>query len=128
MGKHTRKPPSRIRYEETHPVVSCRVPRITYDLIQQVKETQGRSLGDMLRIGMGTLKVQFQNEDEIRKEAYAEGHDDGFDEAEQKFKVAYPCSVCGGIVVLESENEKKAASKYMQEHRWSHSRCLHREQ
>ena len=123
MAKRSQKPPSRVKYEESHPTVSCRVPRETYERLQAIKEKQGKSFADILRIGMGILKAKAKKEGEVREEAYSEGYDDGYREAKQEFKVTYPCSVCGKTITLNSEGEKEAASGYMEEYGWGHAEC-----
>lgn len=119
MAKGKRKAPSRIRYEQSHPTISCRVPRETYDRLQDIKLKEKRSFADILKIGLGMLELRAEEKDE----AYSRGHDDGYLEAELEFKVTFPCSVCGKTIALRSKEAKQAASKYMQEHSWGHSEC-----
>lgn len=119
MAKRSQKPPSRVKYEESHPTVSCRVPRETYERLQAIKEKEGKSFADILRIGMGILKAKAKKEDK----AYSQGYEQGYNEAEREFKVTYACSVCGKTITLNSEGEKEAASGYMEEHGWGHAEC-----
>jgi len=123
MTKEKRKAPSRVRYERNNPTVSCRVPREIYDTLQDIKEREGKSSADILKIGLGILKVKAEKRDEIREEAYSEGYNDGYRNAELEFKIMYPCSVCGETIALSSEKAKRAASKYMEEHGWGHAEC-----
>jgi hypothetical protein len=47
-----KKTPSRIKYEQSHPTVSFRVSREFYDRLQAVKEAEGRSYTDALKVGV----------------------------------------------------------------------------
>ena len=52
-GKH--KPPSRIRYEKTHPTVSVRVDETTYRQLKGLKQRSGISLAGILLVGLEKL-------------------------------------------------------------------------
>ena len=51
-GKRKRVPPSRKRYEQTHPVVSARVDVETYKELQELKRVSGISVADLVRVGL----------------------------------------------------------------------------
>jgi hypothetical protein len=125
MAKATkRKAPSRVRYEHGHPTVSCRVPREVYNRLQKVKEAEGQSFADILKIGLGILEVRVKEEAKVRKQGYAKGHTKGYAEAESLYKVTYFCSVCRGLITVTTRGEKEAIRQYMQEHRWDHGACI----
>jgi len=128
MGKAAskRKPPSRLRYEQSHPTVSCRVSRIIYDRMKKVKKTQGKSFSDILKIGLGVLEVQAKNEAELTKQGYNRGYNKRYADAELLFNITYPCDVCGKTITATSKDEKEAIRRYMQEHRWGHGECHER--
>ncbi len=123
-----RKAPSRVRYEQGHPTVSCRLPRNFYDKLRAVIDAEGKSFADVLKTGLGILEVRVKEEEEIRKKVHAEGYREGYTEAERLYKVTYPCSVCGGTITVTSANEKEAINKYMLEHGWGHNLCHERKQ
>ncbi|HLF08076.1 MAG TPA: hypothetical protein VI789_01830 [Dehalococcoidia bacterium] len=52
MPKSKNKPPSRQRYDRTHPVIAIRV---TQDMLTEMEalRANGRSWGDILRVGLG---------------------------------------------------------------------------
>ncbi len=54
-GKH--KPPSRIKYESSHPTVSCRVSRGLYDKLTEVRENDGKSFADLLKESLGVQQA-----------------------------------------------------------------------
>jgi predicted CopG family antitoxin len=121
-----KKTPSRIRYEQAHPTVSCRVPRKVYDRLQKVKIAEVKSFSDIIKIGLGILEVKAEEEGNIKKQSHADGYRKGYAEAERLYRVTYPCSICGKTVELISTNAKQVASGYMQEHGWGHRACHER--
>ena len=120
-----RKAPSRARYEQAHPTVSCRIQKEVYDRLQAIKSVEGKSFADVLKIGLGILAVQAKEEG-VRKRAHAEGYKKGYAEAERLYKVIYRCCVCRRMITVTSINEKEAINQYMQEHGWGHEECHER--
>ena len=62
------------------------------------------------------------------KRGFKEGKDAGYmlgyDEAEEEFKITYPCSVCGKQLVMRPGDKDHIAMKGdMREHGWEHSSC-----
>lgn len=127
MAKVTNKksPPSRIKYEQSHPTVSCRVSRDFYDRLLEAK-VEGNSFADILKLGLGELEVRVKKLEEARKQGRDEGYKKGFTEASLCYKVTYPCSVCGEVIEVTSQQEKQAISEFMQERGWAHQECLER--
>lgn len=124
MAKITRrKAPSRVRYERGHPTVSCRIPRAVYNRLREVKEVEGQSFADILKIGLGILEVQVKEEAEVREQGHTKGYKRGYAAAERLYKVTYPCNVCREMLTVTDRDEKEAIKRYMQEHRWGHSTC-----
>ena len=121
-----RKAPSRARYEQAHSTVSCRIPREVYDRLRAVKEAEGKSFADILKIGLGIIEVRVKEEGETRKQGYDNGYRKGYAEAERTYKVTYPCSVCRKTIELTSKEAKRAANQYMQQHGWGHKECHER--
>ena len=128
MVKSARRksPPSRIKYEQAHPIVSCRVPRDIYDKLQTIKGAGGKSFTDFLKLGMDLAERDNKEAAKIRKQGRDEGYHKGFADAELRYKVTYPCSVCGQTMVVTDENEKKAIEGYMAQAGWQHSECRRR--
>ena len=53
-GKATHKPPSRIRYEQSHPTVSCRLDKDTHALLKQrLEDLGGVSFADFVKDSLG---------------------------------------------------------------------------
>jgi hypothetical protein len=72
MTKGKLKPPSRIKYEQGHPTISCRVPRKIYRRMQAIKEKEERSFTDILKVGLGILELKAKKDEQ----AYSRGYDD----------------------------------------------------
>lgn len=112
MKKSHHQPPSRERYNAKHPTVSIRVNEVVYYQLKKLREKSGKTLGDILR---EALKEQAPSV----KDAYQ----NGFMAARILCEVKYKCSRCGGTLVVNSDEEKRAIAGYMKEHHWGHSSC-----
>ena len=56
QGKRRSTPPSRQRYEASHPTVSFRVDLNLYAELKALKQTSNLSVADVLRVGLGICK------------------------------------------------------------------------
>ena len=56
-GKRRSIPPSRRRYEASHPTVSFRVDLDLYAQLKGLKEKANLSVADVLRVGLGICKL-----------------------------------------------------------------------
>ena len=117
MPRKRHVPPSRIRYEQSHPTISIRVQRELHDRLAELKQMSGKSVADVVR---EALEVQAPS---VRK-AYERGRANGFKAAERQYRVDYRCSVCGGTLTIMEKNEKEAAAQCMREHGWAHNSCI----
>jgi hypothetical protein len=117
MKKKAHKPPSRIKYDESHPTLSTRVDRKLYDDVKEIQRLTNKSLTEI-------FKEAVRKQKPWAKDAYDLGKKDGYDSAKREFAVTYKCSVCGGTLTVTSEEEKKAAAQCMREHGWGHSKCV----
>jgi hypothetical protein len=108
MAKATHKPPARIRYEQSHPTVSCRLDKDTHDLLKQRLEALGR------------LQLKKSDLEELHGRAWIEG----FTDATEKWGIWYYCAVCGKRIDMSPNgDDHKAMIGYMKEHRWAHAGC-----
>ena len=55
-GKRRPVPPSRTRYQRSHPTGALRVDLDLYDRLKGLKEQAGLSVADVLRVGLGICK------------------------------------------------------------------------
>ena len=56
--KDKRSPASRLRYEAANPTVSVRISQEFRDELDEIRETSGMSLGDILKAGLDQLSCQ----------------------------------------------------------------------
>ena len=111
--------PSRKRYEASHPVISVRVAKQIYDHLQEARQN-GQSYGDVLRVGLGIQKNNLQPLQE--KIEILELENMELEELAERRTIRYPCSVCNGTLVVESEQEKEVCRKALRG-RFCHSTC-----
>ena len=123
MSTPKRKAPSRIRYEQGHPTVSCRVSRELYERLGEVKQREGKSFSHILKVGLGIVEAEGKVAEELLDEGYRLGYGEGYEAAELRFKVSFTCFVCGETIPVDAEETKRAAREYLEEHGWSHIRC-----
>ena len=116
MKKKVHKPPSRVKYDESHPTVSARVDQKLYDELKELQKLTKKSLTDILREAVRKQKPW-------AKDAYDLGQKAGYESAKREFAVTYSCSVCGGVLTVSTQNERKAIAQYMRESGWSHDKC-----
>ena len=112
MVKKKQPPPSKIKYDKSHPIISIRVSQDLKEQLDEIREMSGKSIGDILREAVGVQGVSIKN-------AWKRGVSQG----KGLYGVNYKCSVCGGNMLIESANAKKAAAIYMREHGWHHGDC-----
>ncbi len=124
--KKKRKSPSRLKYELNHPTVSFRNTPELDGALRAVKQSEGKSNTDVMKIGLGLLEVKAANEKEAREKGYKEGFMQGYKMAKSKYCVIYLCKVCGKTMEITSAEEKAAARKHMQEDGWGHADCIDR--
>ncbi len=114
-GDKRRKSPSRIKYDQNNPTVSGRVPKRTRDKLYANLAKQGMTLPDALRVLAGELEIKVRPSDEARQL--------GYKEAENRYMVTFPCSLCGEMISITNPKTKEAVSRYMTEHGWAHAEC-----
>lgn len=116
-------PPSRVRYEQSHPTVSCRVSKEMYDRLTLAKQAEGKSFAAILKLGLGIIEEGVKKQVEVRKKGWNEGYKKGYADAMNRYKVTYHCAKCGQLMEVQHPNEKQAIDEYMKEKGWFHSEC-----
>lgn len=121
MARSTHKPPARIRYEQSHPTVSCRLDKDTRDLLQQrLEDLGGVSFADFVKDSLGLLQLKMPDIEEIKETAWGEG----YNQATEEYQIWYYCAVCGKLIYIAPNSDShKAIIGYMEEHRWGHASC-----
>ena len=68
MVKATHKPPARVRYEQSHPTLSCRLDKDTHDLLKQrLEDLGGVSFADFVKDSLGLQQAKMLDVEEIDK-------------------------------------------------------------
>ena len=112
-----RIPPSRQRYEESHPTVTVRVDRALYDELKTLKERTGHSFADILKIGLDKLQV-------VEEEIHTRGYMEGLDFASKAFQVRYRCARCHRLhLTITRDKEKQDAADLMYQAGWYDPTC-----
>jgi len=121
MVKGNHKPPSRVRYEQSHPTVSCRLDGDTHDLLKQrLEDLGGIAFADFVKDSLGILQLKMPDVEEIRETASGEG----YNQATEEYQIWYYCAVCGKRIDMEPNgNDHKAMIGYMKEPGWGHPSC-----
>ena len=111
--KKRHKPPSRIKYEQTHPVIGIRVDGVLYERLKELRGKSNMSFASLVKQALGVLEP-----------SVGEAYERGYAEAEGKYSITYPCSICGeDIVITRDSKSYEAMRRYMKEHGWGHSEC-----
>ena len=127
----TKKPPSRVKYEKSHPTISCRVPQEVYAQLAKAKVMTGKSFSHFLQIGLGIVQAKTAVDEALKKKChqagYQAGHQAGyqagFAKAEETYSVTYACSTCGKAIKVTSKNAKAAIAEFLHEQGWHHTKC-----
>jgi hypothetical protein len=121
MVKAIHKPPARIRYEQSHPTISCRLDKDTHDLLKQrLEDLGGVSFADFVKDSLGLLQLKIPDIEEVKETAWSEA----YEQAGKDNQIWYYCAECGKRINVEPNSDShKAIIDYMKEHRWGHSSC-----
>ena len=125
MTRKRHVPPSRERYEKSHPTVTVRVTAELYEELQELRTTAGFSFGQVLRSGLDKAQLAVEKGlDGARREGYRQGLAKGCEVTRAKYSVDYYCSGCKRKhLTITQNNEKNAAARLMFEAGWRSPRC-----
>ena len=132
-SKKRRTPPSRLRYEASHPTVTVRVTRELYDQLQTLRNQANFSYAEILKTGMDKLEPTAEKayqrglqdgREKGRKEGHGDGVKKGWDWAVGMYAVPYYCSRCGRKhLAIASDEERASAAELMYEAGWHDPDC-----
>ena len=106
------KPPSRVRYEASHPTVTVRLSAEVHKRLLKLCQTTGKSPADVMREAVGVQEVSAGS-------AYQKGSQD----TKALYAVTWKCPVCGKDVTARAEQSKKLAGEYLAQLGWKHGEC-----
>ncbi len=130
-------PLSRLRYEAKHPTVAVHCDLETKARLVALREATGLSLGALVKQALGLLERDVDVARQIGlaegrslgvEEGHfvgkAEGYNLGFAEADARYRVRYPCALCGSLIsILVDSAEAKLMVKALVDARWAHAEC-----
>ena len=128
MPADKRKRPSRVRYEQAHPTVSCRVSREIYQRLVDTKQQGGKSFADILRVGLGIIETDHETGGFFFDEGYGLGCQEGYEAAVLRFKVIFTCYKCGKSVAVDGKEAKQTVREILEEYGLSHLQCPEKRQ
>ncbi|VVB59687.1 Uncharacterised protein [uncultured archaeon] len=150
------RPPSRIRYELTHPVVSFRTSLDAYNELMTYLNKHALSIGDFFRISLKKQKINYEqarneafnngynngrtkgyneghnkgyDEGYIKgmKEGSKKGHQEGYNEAKQKYCIWFYCAICNEPILITTFSEMHVfVNDFLRREGWGHSMCHQR--
>jgi len=94
-AKRRKLPPSRVRYEKSHPVVSIRLRQEDKTKLLEISEKTGKSPARLVQEALDLFKRDIEA-------VYNEGYKEGWGCFE------YPCSICGKPVQVDITNNESA--------------------
>lgn len=110
-------PPSRVRYEKSHPTVSLRISREMRRKLDEVKEQYGLSVADVVRFGVEIAEPDLGS-------AFDQGLSEGYEIARAEFEVTFRCSRCGRRhLSITDEKTKEAVSDLLYRAGWHSPTC-----
>lgn len=119
MVKGSHKPPSRIRYEQSHPTLSCRLDKQTHDFLQKRLEDSDLSFAQFVKCQLGILEFEMPDVKAIDREAYQEG----LAEATNKYRIQIKCQQCGKPITVRPHSQMHETIIDHLEGLWSHKNC-----
>ena len=99
-------PPSRLRYQAANPTVSVRISQELKQELEDLKITTGMSMAEILKAGLDKIQPDAE-------EIYERGYVDGYEVAEEEFKVMATCSGCGKAHLPVTGELKTAAARWL---------------
>lgn len=125
MTRKRNVPPSRERYERTHPTVTIRVSSELYEELQELRTTAGFSFAQVFRTGLRKANLAVEKGlDGARQEGYRQGLARGCEVTKAKYSVSYYCARCRKKhLTIGTAKEKAAAARLMFEAGWHSPQC-----
>lgn len=97
-------------------MIGIRVNSVLYDRLKELKRQSNMSFASLVKQALDVLES-----------SAGEAYERGYAEAEEKYRVYYPCSICGvEIAITRDSKSYEAVRKYMKDHGWGHTECHER--
>lgn len=119
MVKDSHKPPSRIRYEQSHPTISFRVSRETYDKLKEHLTRRRVSFADFVKESLGTQKLKIPDIEKIKETNWIQG----YNKAMESYEITIRCHRCGQPMTVTPNSRLHQVFREYIEGSWSHTKC-----
>jgi hypothetical protein len=134
-------PPSRLRYEASHPTVAVHCDVETKARLVALRDATGLPLGALVKQALSVLESDLEaarqagfaagfadgrrvGEVAGRAAGVEEGRKAGFAEAVRRYRITYPCSRCGKLIALAVGSEAADdAREAITDAGWHHGEC-----
>jgi len=122
-SKKTKKhiPPSREKYETSHPVISFRITKSLKDSLHTLQKETGESYSTILKRLLEDNKDLIED---VGKKRYKKGYKQGYSHAITDFGIYYTCNSCNKISYVKAHSDKhKEIIHYAKTHNWICNVC-----
>ncbi|MGQ9582933.1 MAG: hypothetical protein ACUVV6_05390 [Thermoplasmatota archaeon] len=111
-AKRRKIPPSRVKYEKSHPVVSIRLRQEDKAKLLEMAEKTCKSLARLVQEALDPMKRDIDA-------AYDKGYEDGWG----CFEV--PCEICGKNLSMDIKKNEKLKDALLDAFKyWGHAKCI----
>jgi len=111
--KNKNIPPSKVKYDHSHPTVSIRVDKELKDKLDELRTKSGKSLGYILREAVGKQLPKVEH-----------AYQDGFAAGQASAAFCFPCAICGGLMRITSQEDKQFVAEAVKICRLGHKTCI----
>lgn len=116
--KGKRKEGYRDRWLREHKLVSLWLKLDEYRMLESVATSLNMTVKDFILGRINDFKSFYES-------VYREGYERGFRDAEVKFKITFPCVICGSPITVYPDSQlHREVVMYLRGQGWAHTKCI----
>jgi predicted transcriptional regulator len=120
MTQRTHRPPSRQRYQATHPTVTLHLNLATDARLKELMQKTSLSRAQVVEEALGLVESRVEE----AQAAFDGGYHLGFADAVDRFRITFPCTRCDGEMELtRGSAATQAATDFLADELWRHGPC-----
>jgi predicted transcriptional regulator len=120
MTQPTHRPPSRQRYQATHPTVTLHLNLATDARLKELMQKTSLSRAQLMEEALGLVESRVEE----AQTACDRGYHLGFADARDRFRITPRCAWCDGeMEVTRGSVAAQAATDFLEGELWVHSAC-----